>query len=305
VSEEAVVVSGLVKRYGAVVAVDDVTLTARRGQVTALLGPNGAGKTTTLEIIEGLRTPDRGRVRVLGLDPADRSSGVGTRMGVMLQEGGGGYPGAKAGEMLRHVAALYTKPHDVDMVADALGLRSMWSTPVRRLSVGQRQRLSFAMAMIGRPEVLLLDEPTAGLDPQARRATWDLIDGLRAAGVAVLLTTHHMDEAERLSDAISIMDHGRVLTAGTTTDLVGSELEVSFTGPPGMPLHELSRALPDGVQVTEAAPGRYRANGPVDPESLATLTAWCASHGVLPHGLTVGRRSLEDVFLGLTGRALR
>lgn len=297
--------SGLVKRYGPVRAVEGLSLTARRGEVTALLGPNGAGKTTTVECIEGLRQPDAGTVAVLGADPSRRSTRIGTRMGVMLQDGGGGYPGAKAGEMLRHVAGMYRHPHDPDVLASALGLQSAMGTSVRRLSGGQRQRLSLAMAIVGRPDVVLLDEPTTGLDPQARLAAWDIISGLRDAGAAVLLTTHHMDEAEYLADRVVIVDGGAVVTEGAPADLVGTETEVTFLGPPRMALHELGRALPEGVTVDEVAAGHYHARGPVDPETLATLTAWCAAHGVMPQGLSVGRRTLEDVFLSLTGRDLR
>lgn len=305
-TDAAVVVSGLVKRYRRTAAVDGLSLTARRGAVTALLGPNGAGKTTTVECIEGLRHPDAGSVQVLGSDPHRRSSRVGVKVGVMLQEGGGGYPAAKAGEMLSHVAGLYAHPHDVGVLAERLGISGVLGTPVRRLSGGERQRLSFAMAIVGRPEVVLLDEPTAGLDPHARLAAWDLVRDLRAAGVAVLLTSHHMEEVERLADQVVIIDHGREIAVGAPAELIGSsENEVTFAGPTYLPVDELNLALREGVLATETAPGRYAVRGSIDAEVLATVTAWCAAQSVMPQGLTVGRRTLEDVFIGLTGRGLR
>ncbi|MFJ9518797.1 ABC transporter ATP-binding protein [Kitasatospora sp. NPDC101801] len=305
-SEPAVEVTGLVKRYGPKTAVDGLDLTVRRGTVTAVLGPNGAGKTTTIETCEGFRRPDAGTVRVLGLDPVADAAALRPRVGVMLQAGGV-YPGARAVEMLRHTARLHAHPLDVDALVERLGLGSCGRTTYRRLSGGQQQRLALAMAVVGRPELVFLDEPTAGLDPQARRATWELVRDLRRDGVSVVLTTHHLDEAEQLADEVAIVDGGRVIAGGTVEQLCrgGSESSLHFDGPAGLDLGSLHKVLPDGASATEPAPGSYRVEAPLGPELLATVTAWCASVGVMPERLTVRRRSLEDVFLELTGRELR
>ncbi len=299
--DPAVAISGLVKRYGTLTAVDRLDLTVARGSVTAVLGPNGAGKTTTIECAEGFRRPDAGTVRVLGENPHDPTSRLSSRIGVMLQESSGGYPGARAVEMLRHVAGLYAHPLDVDALVDRLGLAEAGRTTVRRLSGGLRQRLSLAMAVVGRPELVFLDEPTAGLDPRSRHTTWDLITELRADGVTVVLTTHLLDEAERLADQVAIIARGRVVASGSPEELTGAEHEVRFTGRPRLDLAGLRSALPPGAVVDEPGLGSYVVSGAVDPQTLATVTAWCASHGVMPQQLTVGRRSLEDVFLTLTG----
>ncbi|HEX6467565.1 MAG TPA: ABC transporter ATP-binding protein [Streptosporangiaceae bacterium] len=301
-ADAAVQVDGLVKRYGRTVAVDGLSLDARRGDVTALLGPNGAGKTTTVEICAGFRRADAGTVRVLGRDPADRS--LRARVGVMPQSGG--VPlAARAGEFLRLVASFYADPADPAVLLDRLGLAGHARTPYKRLSGGQQQRLSLAAAIIGRPELVFLDEPTAGLDPQARHATWALVDELRAAGVAIVLTTHHMDEAERLADQVLIVDHGRVVAAGTPRELTGAERQLRFRARSGLGLDELLAALPPGSAAKESPAGHYLIEGEVRPELLATVTAWCASHGVLTEDLRIERRTLEDVFLELTGRELR
>jgi ABC-2 type transport system ATP-binding protein len=218
VPEPAVEVTGLTKRYAGLTALDGVSLAAPEGAVTAVLGPNGAGKTTMIEICEGYRRADAGAARVLGLDPADRA--LRRRVGVMLQTGGV-YPGARAVEMLRLVASYASDPLDVDALADRVGLTRVARTTYRRLSGGEQQRLKLAMAIVGRPELVFLDEPTAGLDPQSRRATWALIEELRAAGVSVVLTTHYLDEAERLADHVVVINHGRVVAAGSPSDLTG------------------------------------------------------------------------------------
>jgi ABC-2 type transport system ATP-binding protein len=304
-ADAVVDVEGLVKRYGATTAVDGLSFTVERGSITGVLGPNGAGKTTTIECCEGYRRPDAGVVRVLGRDPLRQGAELRPRIGVMLQSGGV-YSGVRAGEMLRHVARLYAHPLDVAMLIERLGLGSAGRTPYRRLSGGQQQRLSLAMALVGRPELVFLDEPTAGLDPQARRATWDLLTDLRRDGVTVVLTTHLMDEAERLSDRVVIIDRGRVITSGTPAELTaGGAQVVYFDGPAGLDLEALRAALPGPVSVQEDVPGRYTVRGEIGPELLAALTRWCAQQGVMPEGLRVGRRTLEEVFLELTGRWLR
>jgi ABC-2 type transport system ATP-binding protein len=306
VNQPAVEVHELVMRYGAVTAVDGLSLTVAPGSVTAILGPNGAGKTTTIETCEGFRRPQHGSVRVLGLDPIVDAHDLRPRVGVMLQSGGA-WSGVRAGEMLRHMAALHAHPLDVDTLVDRLGLGSCGRTAYRRLSGGQQQRLSLAMAVVGRPQLLFLDEPTAGLDPQARRATWDLIGEMRTQGVTTVLTTHFMDEAEALSDQVHIVDAGQVIASGTPAELAesGAKNTVRFTARPGLDVEALMLALPDDTKVDETQTGHYVIAGHVDPELLATLTAWCAGQGVLAESVLVERQTLEDRFLELTGKALR
>jgi ABC-2 type transport system ATP-binding protein len=308
----ALVVSGLVKRYGGRAVVDGLSLEARAGQVTAVLGPNGAGKTTTIECCEGLRTPDAGTVRVLGLDPRTDAAALRPRVGVMLQDGG--LPsGAGALEVLRHVAAMYATPRDVATLAERLGIGSFARTAVRRLSGGQRQRLALAAAVVGRPDVVFLDEPSAGMDPQSRLAVWVLVSVLRADGVAVVLTTHLMDEAESLADVVHVVDHGSVIASGTVPELLpgeaaaDGETSVRFDAPAGLDLSGLADVLGAGTRWTvgEPRPGSYVATGPADARAVAALTAWLADRDALVTALTVGRRTLEDVFLDLTGRHLR
>ena len=304
--DPAVEVRDLSKRYGAVTAVGGLSLSAAAGEVLAILGPNGAGKTTTVEICEGYRRPDAGTVRVLGLDPVADARALRPRVGVMLQ-GGGGYPGARAGEMLRLLAAYAADPLDPDALLDRLGLGAAAGTAYKRLSGGQKQRLSLAMAVVSRPELVFLDEPTAGLDPQARHATWDVVRQLRADGVTVVLTTHYMEEAERLADQVVVIDGGRAVAAGTPAELTrdGADGQLRFAAPPGLDLLALAAALPASVVVSAPRPGEYLVSGTVDPHLLAAVTAWCAAHGILAEDLRVQRRSLEDVFLDLTGRGLR
>ncbi|MER7621303.1 ABC transporter ATP-binding protein [Streptomyces sp. NPDC126503] len=304
--DTAVRVRGLVKRYGNRTAVDGLDLDVRTGTVTAVLGPNGAGKTTTVETCEGYRRADAGTVRVLGLDPVADAAALRPRIGVMLQSGGV-YSGARAEEMLRHMAKLHAHPLDVDALIERLGLGSCGRTVYRRLSGGQQQRLALALAVVGRPELVFLDEPTAGLDPQARRATWDLVRELRADGVTTVLTTHFMQEAEELADDVAIVDAGRVVAQGSPEELCrgGAENTLRFTGRPGLDLGSLLKALPDGTAAAELTPGAYRISGDVDPQLLATVTTWCAQHGVMPEGIAVERHTLEDVFMELTGKELR
>ena len=217
-SSPAVQVTGLVMRYGDVIAVDGLDLTIDQGTITAVLGPNGAGKTTTLETCEGYRRPHAGSVRVLGLDPVAQRRDLLPRIGVMLQDGGA-WSGVRAMEMLRHIATLHAHPLDVDALGERLGLTQCGRTPYRRLSGGQQQRLGLAMAVVGRPELVFVDEPTAGLDPQARHITWDLLRELRDAGVTVVLTTHYIEEAERLADHVHIIDRGRLVASGSPAEL--------------------------------------------------------------------------------------
>ncbi|ATY11076.1 MULTISPECIES: ABC transporter ATP-binding protein [Actinomycetes] len=303
----AVEISGLAKSYGSTTAVDGIDLRMERGSLLALLGPNGAGKTTTVEICEGFRRPDAGRVRVLGLDPVADSSRLRPRVGIMPQ-GGGAYPGVRAEEMLRLVASCAANPHDPAWLLDVLGLAGAKRTPFKRLSGGQQQRLSLACALVGRPELVFLDEPTAGMDPQARRLVWDLLAALRADGVSVLLTTHLMEEAETLADQVVIVDHGKVVVEGTPHSLTleaGEAAQLRFRARTKLDTTLLAAALPEGYRVSETAPGSYLVEGAVDPQVVSAVTAWCAQQGVLPEQLQVGRRTLEEVFLELTGRELR
>ncbi len=299
----AVEVVDLVKSYGARRAVDGLSLSVPRGTVLALLGPNGAGKTTTVEVCEGLRTADGGTVRVLGRDPADPA--LRPRVGVMLQDGVGGYTAATALEMLRLFAAYAAHPQEPAALLETVGLAPVANTAVKRLSGGQQQRLS--LALVARPELVFLDEPTSGMDPQARRGTWDLIRSLRADGVSVVLTTHFLDEAEQLADNVVVVDGGRVVAEGSPAELTrtGAEGQIRFRAVPALRLESLVTALPEGSQAREEQPGRYVVTGDVTPQLLATLTAWCAAQHVLAEELAVERRSLEDVFLDLTGRELR
>lgn len=307
VSAAAVEITGLVKRFGPVTAVDHLDLKMPRGKVLALLGPNGAGKTTTVEICEGFQRPDEGTVRVLGLDPARDGAALRPRIGVMPQ-GGGAYPGVRTEEMLRLVAACAADPLDSAWLLDVLGLNGVRRTPFKRLSGGQQQRLSLACALVGRPELVFLDEPTAGMDPQARRLVWDLLAALRADGVSVLLTTHLMEEAETLADDVVIVDGGKVIASGSPSALTAEHADdahLRFRARPGLDTQLLREALPEGYRVQESSPGAYRVCGAVDPQVVSTVTAWCAQQGVLAQELHVGKRDLEEVFLELTGRELR
>jgi ABC-2 type transport system ATP-binding protein len=294
--------------YGDTVAVDGLDLTVERGTVTAVLGPNGAGKTTTLETCEGYRRPQAGTVRVLGLDPqADRAALL-PRIGVMLQSGGA-WSGVRAVEMLQHVASLHAHPLDVGLLVERLGLDGCGRTPYRRLSGGQQQRLGLAMAVVGRPELVFVDEPTAGMDPQLRRATWQLLEEMRGDGVTVVLTTHYMDEAERLADTVHVIDHGRLIASGTPFELTRGggqstiRLVVTEPFPPGAPA-SLQVSLGPDTDVRPVNAQSLLITGPADATTLAKVSAWCEQHGVLPESLSLGQRTLEDVFLQITGREL-
>ena len=304
--ETPVSLRGVSKRYGDIQAVNNLDLEVQRAEVLALLGPNGAGKTTTVEMCEGFIKPDSGAISILGLDPTADNAKLRARIGVMLQ-GGGGYPAAKAGEMLNLVAAYSANPLDPQWLMDTLGLTEAARTAYRRLSGGQQQRLALACAIVGRPELVFLDEPTAGMDAHARIVVWELIEGLRRDGVTVVLTTHQLTEAEELADRIVIIDHGAAVAAGTPADLTrgGAENQLRFSAPPKLDLSLLISALPEGYRATEAGSGEYLVEGHIDPQVLATVTAWAARVNVLATDMRVEQRSLEDVFLDLTGRELR
>lgn len=304
----AVVIDGLVMAYGDKVAVDGLSLEVSRGSVTAVLGPNGAGKTTTLETCEGYRVPQRGTVRVLGLDPQRDRAELFPRIGVMLQSGGA-WSGVRAVEMLEHMASLHAHPLDTGMLVDRLGLADCGRTPYRRLSGGQKQRLGLAIALVGRPELVFVDEPTAGMDPQARRTTWEMLEEVRADGVTVVLTTHHMDEAEHLADRIHIIDRGTLIASGTPAELTRDgrsatiRLVVNRPFPDGAP-ESLRADLGPLTEVRQLDEVSMLIHGPADATTLGRVSRWCEQHGVLPQTLTLGQRTLEDVFLELTGREL-
>ncbi len=291
-------------QYGAKVAVAGLSLAVERHTNTAVLGPNGAGKTTTLETCEGYRRPQQGTVRVLGLDPIRDRKELLPRIGVMLQSGGA-WSGVRAVEMLRHVARLHAHPLDPAILVDRLGLDDCGRTPYRRLSGGQQQRLGLAMALVGRPELVFVDEPTAGLDPAVRRTVWELLEELRGDGVTVVLTTHYMEEAERLADRVHIVDKGSLVASGTPLELTRGgtratiRLVVTEPFPPSAP-ESLRAALGEGTEVTQLDAVSLLVTGPADSSTLAKVSRWCESNDVLPESLTLGQRNLEDVFLELT-----
>jgi ABC-2 type transport system ATP-binding protein len=306
VSAPAVEVTDLVMRYRDKIAVDQLSLAIEPGSIVALLGPNGAGKTTTIETCEGFRRPQSGSVRVLGLDPIRDARALRPRVGVMLQSGGA-WSGVRATELLRHVASLYAHPLDIDLLVDRLGLHGCGRTPYRRLSGGEQQRLGLATAIVGRPELVFLDEPTTGLDPQARRASWELIGNLNDDGVTVVFTTHHMEEAERLATSVHIVDRGHVIVSGSPAQLMatGSGDVIRFRARPGLDTEALAAVLPPGATAVRGADSTYEVRTTVTPDTVAAVAAWCAKHDVLIHDLSFGQRTLEDVFLELTGRELR
>ena len=302
----AVEVNGLVKRYGAARAVDGLDLFAASGQVTAVLGPNGAGKTTTVEICEGLRRADGGSVRVLGLDPVRDAPALRPLVGVMLQDGG--LPNTqRSGDVLTHVARMYATPTDTGELTERLGLATFARTTVRRLSGGERQRLALAVALVGRPRLLFLDEPSAGLDPQSRHAVWDLVGELSDDGVSVVLTTHYMAEAEALADQVVIVDHGRTIASGTVAQLVESGGTTTMRVETEQPLDvgALAQALGPFFTIEPAGRTACTVAGAVNPEAIAHVARSLADAGIRLTRLELGRRTLEDVFLDLTGRSLR
>jgi ABC-2 type transport system ATP-binding protein len=290
----------LVVRYpGGVTAVDGLSFWAEAGEVVALLGPNGAGKTTTVETLEGYKSPTTGAVRVLGLDPVRDHARLTPRIGVMLQKGGV-YPGIRPVEAVRLFASFYQSPEDPARLLDRLGLAGVAGTTWRRLSGGEQQRLSLALALVGRPEVAFLDEPTAGVDVSGRQVIREVIGELRERGTCVLLATHELDEAERVADQVMIVDRGRLLAQGSPAELMSaSDREtIDFGAAPGLDVAALSAVL--GVTVVEVRPGQYSVASPPSPAAVAALTAWLAEHDQALGDLRAGRQSLEDVFLRLT-----
>ncbi len=297
----ALTVTGLRKSYGPVAAVRGVSFTVRRGEIFALLGPNGAGKTTILEILEGFRTRDAGQVDVLGIDPGDRATGraLRERIGLVLQDIAV-EPYLTVRETVARNAGYYPAPRDVGEVIDLVGLAGQARQKVRNLSGGQKRRLDLALGLIGRPELLFLDEPTTGFDPAARRDAWDLVRDLRAQGITVMLTTHYMDEAQALADRLAVISAGQVVAEGTPATIGGRDqarARIRFELPDGCHPADLpldAAMAGDGLVTIETA----------EPTgALHVLTGWALHRGVVLAGLTVDQPSLEDVYLRLTDEA--
>ena len=306
-----VVVDGLVKRYGPRTVLDGVSLSVGRGELVALLGPNGAGKTTTVEIVEGYRRADHGTARVLGEDPATGGRALRARVGLMLQ-GGGIDPRAQPRETLRQYGRFHADPRNADELLELVGLGSVAGTRYRRLSGGERQRLGLALALVGRPEVVILDEPTAGMDPEARATTRAIVADLRTEGAAILMTSHDLTDVERLADRIYVLAGGRIVAAGTPTELrAGVTARLRFQVDRSLGTEEvagLERALaavrPGKTVVPDGDGGRYRLEGSVpDAASIAALAGWCASAGLLIVELRTSGGSLEDAYLELVAGA--
>jgi len=302
---EAIVVDHFSKSYGSMRVVDNVQFTVHRGEVFALLGPNGAGKTTTVETLEGYRTPDQGVIRVLGRDPIREAAALKPHIGVMLQQDGL-YPALTAREVLRLFSGYYEHTQDVDALLERVGLATAAKTRCRRLSGGQKRRLALAVALVGNPSLVFMDEPTAGMDPQARLATWEIIRDLKRNGATVLLTTHLMDEAERLADRVAIIDHGRLIALDTPSNLTGTQNAnvVRFVAPAGLDKSAFTK-LSSASNVQEVRPGSYVIETENVPTLLVELTTWLRDHNITLSELRVGHGSLEDLFLRLTGSDVR
>jgi ABC-2 type transport system ATP-binding protein len=294
---DAISVRGLTKTYGGFTAVDDLSFSVEEGETFALLGPNGAGKTTTIEILEGLRERDSGDVTVLGRDPSGRDIGLQREMGVMLQDGGL-YPGAKAREIIDLYGAFYPNPRLTAELLDLVGLSDKAGIQQKRLSGGERQRLALATALVGRPKLIFIDEPTSGMDVAGRHATWEIIRDLKAQGVTVILTTHYMEEAEQLADRVGIVSGGRLLALGAPEVLTAGRRGVRFKSTDPLDSGALSQAV--GFEVVALPDGGFSIDVEATPFLLARLAAWAESAGVLLTEIRVGAGGLEEVFLELT-----
>ena len=310
-SQPAVEVRGLVKRYGERAVVDGVDLEVRAGEIVALLGPNGAGKTTTIEIVEGYRRADAGTARVLGMDAATGGPALRARLGLMLQ-GGGLDPRSTPRDVLRLYARFFEGARDPEALLAQVGLdAAIARTRIRRLSGGERQRLALALALVGEPEVFLLDEPTAGMDPEGKRATRALVAGLRDAGTALLLTTHDLGDVERLADRVVILARGRVVATGTPAELTAGAapaLRLRLTGVLAEPAAadlttELRRTWPDATLAVEAGDPLAVTIEGADPEPwlTAAVASWAAAHDIVITELRARSATLEERYLELTG----
>ena len=293
----AVEVSGLTVRYGDLQAVRDVSFTAASGEITAVLGPNGAGKTSTIEVCEGFRRATAGTVRILGLDPAAQQRLLSERMGVMLQEGGV-YPSARVLDTVRHYCALYGKGADATTLVAQVGLTARSKATWRRLSGGEKQRVSLALAMAARPEVAFLDEPTSGVDVNGRDTIRGIVRGLADSGCAVVLATHELDEAERLADRVIIFDQGNVIADGTLAELRRGHDEIRFRSSPDLDTIALAATI--GMVASRVGHDEYVIDAPPHPRLMAQLTAWLAEEGQPLTDLRAGAQRLEDVFRRLT-----
>ncbi len=298
---DAIHVERLRKVYETQVAVEDVSFGVAQGEIFALLGPNGAGKTTTIEILEGYRRADGGTVSVLGRDP-QRDPALKSLVGVMLQQDGV-YPSLRPPEVLNLYASFFAAPEDPARLISLVGLEDAVRTRYRQLSGGQKRRLALALALIGKPRLLFLDEPTTGMDPQARRATWELLLDLKDRGVTILLTTHFMDEAERLADRIGILDHGQLIALDTPANLTREQstntVEVRFSADPAPDLAKLSKL--GSIRSAREEAGTYVVETGDARAMLVELTTFLRDKDMTLRELRVGRASLEDVFLRLTG----
>lgn len=290
-------------RYGDVVAVDQLSFTAEAGQVTCMLGRNGAGKTSTIEALEGLRRPTAGRLSVVGFDPQRDHAALVLRVGVMLQEVGIS-PAIRVGELVRSTAALYPAAVGVDDLLEMLGLAALQRRTFRQLSGGEQRRLALALALVGRPQVAFLDEPTAAVDPEGRQAVRQIVADLRSDGVAVLVTTHDLAEAERIADRVVIVHEGRLVAQGTVEELTqrGPGPELRFRAPPGLNTAALAEHLGGWAYapVVEVAWGEYRVAAAPTPDVLYALTSWLDHHGLPIDDVRTRAGSLEEAFLALT-----
>jgi ABC-2 type transport system ATP-binding protein len=299
-------VEALCKSYGQVKAVDGISFEVQEGEIFGFLGPNGAGKTTTIEIVEGYKTADGGRATVLGLDPRRERYELRERIGLMLQETSL-YPDLKVGELLRLFASYYRQPVNPDALLEMIGLEEKRGAFIRELSGGQRQRVVFVLALINDPELLFLDEPTAGLDPQSRRAIWEWIDLARKKGKTVFLTTHYIEEAERLCDRVAIIDRGRIIALDSPEHLVaGTEAEqrIAFVIEGSLDVRRLE-TLPGAIRVLNDGPGQFTLYTRDAQPLLKSLIELGEANGFGLRGLEVAGATLEDVFIGLTGRRIR
>ena len=299
--DAVICVRGLRKSYGAFEAVAGIDLEVSAGEIFAFLGPNGAGKTTTVEILEGFRKPTAGEVTVLGKDPAHADGAWRDRIGVVLQESQP-EPGLTVRECLELYAGYYSRPRDIAETIRLAGLEEKADTLGERLSGGQRRRLDVALALIGDPELIFLDEPTTGFDPSARRAAWDVVSGLRKLGKTVFLTTHYMDEAENLADRIAVIAAGKIVAEGTPATLGGRErmaATIRFTLPDGLATAELPAPL---RELASRSNGRVLIETRQPLKDVKTLADWAFERGIDLPDLDVRRPSLEDVYLELTAQ---